>query len=307
MRLAALSVDLDEVHHYARIHGLDAELPSPHLVYEKAVSRAAAFARACQIPLTFFAVGQDLWRARNADTLRGVANDACVVENHSLSHRYDLVRSTRAEQRVEIEGGAASIFRAIGQRPQGFRAPGYLISDQLVDVMEEVGVRFDSSVLRSPPYYIAKAVVLGALEMTGRPSASICDSPQVLRAPRRPYRPGRPYTRHGSGRLVELPISVTPAIGIPLTGTSLLRLGPRFARTLLWRNHRDPLMNIELHGLDFLDVSDGLSWLRGRQPELSVPLSTRMATLRGLVEELRHRGRRFVTLAHAAERCAHEL
>ena len=152
-RVAAVSVDLDEVTEYTRIHDLPAfgeGDPGRHAVYEQAVARIEAWARALSIPITFFAVGRDLARPENAAGMRRTVGLGHAVESHSLSHRYDLSRLSREEIRREVSEGLSAVERATGVRPAGFRAPGYTVSDALFDALDEAGVRFDSSVFPSP-------------------------------------------------------------------------------------------------------------------------------------------------------------
>lgn len=320
-RLAAVSVDLDEIPNYFAIHGLAvpersgaAGAPSSvdtstdtsvdnsidTTVYDKALPRIAAFAASFVIPVTLFAIGRDLERPESAAALRALSDAGHAVENHSHGHRYDLSRLGRAEVMAEIAGGAEAIAQAVGRRPTGFRAPGYTVSDVMFDVLEELGVAFDSSVFPCPAYYAAKALVLGAQRLRGKRSASILDTPRVLGAPRRPYRPGRPWFQRGGRRFVELPIQVTPWLGLPVIGTSVALAGSTGARWLAQACAGEPLVSLELHGLDFLGREDGLEALAAHQPELRVGLEQRLAALGAFVEEIARRGGRFVRLDEAA-------
>jgi peptidoglycan-N-acetylglucosamine deacetylase len=305
--LCAVSVDLDEIHHYHDIHGL--ERPGPggpgaHAVYDVGHARMDAFARGHDLPLTLFAIGEDLSRQESAASLRRLAAGGHTVENHSLSHRYDLTRAGVEVIRAEIEGGGRAIAEVTGRQPVGFRAPGYTITDEVFDVLEALEVRFDSSVFPCPAYWTAKAVVMASMRVRGRRSRSVLDTPGVLAAPARPYRPGTPYTRRGSRRLIELPIQVTPVLRLPVIGTSIALAGPTGARFLAQRCVGLPLVNLELHGIDFLAVEDGLEALRSRQPELGIPLERRLAALTAFVEALRDAGYSFVGLDEAAAHSA---
>ncbi len=62
-----------------------------------------------------------------------------------------------------------------------------------------------------------------------------------------------------------------------------------------------PLVNLELHGIDVLDAHDGLADLAPTQRDLAVPVATKRAVLRAIVEDLRAAGYTFVTLDAAAE------
>ncbi len=316
-RLCAVSIDLDEVHHYFSIHGLDdggsarrsAELcpqtpaasgTARHAGYDVALPRLADFAAARGLPLTLFAVGEDLERPANAAALAALAARGHLVENHSQHHRYDLTRLSPAEIAREVDDGAAAIARVTGRRPEGFRAPGYTVTDGLFDALEAAGVAFDSSVFPCPPYYLAKAAAMAGMRLRGRTSRSILDTPRVLAAPRRPYRPGRRWYRRGERPFVELPVQVTPWLGLPFFGTSIGLGGAAVARFLARSCAGEPLVNIELHPMDFLDASDGLAGLVGHQPELRVPVARRIEALGAALDVLQRAGHAFVLLAEAA-------
>jgi peptidoglycan-N-acetylglucosamine deacetylase len=305
-RVAALSVDLDEVPNYFAIHGLGpldstSGGPRAHLGYDVALLRLASFADAHAIPLTLFAIGQDLARADNTLALRALARRGHAVENHSLSHRYDFARASKREILEEIDAGARAIFAATGERPRGFRAPGYTVNDRVFDALEELGVAWDSSVFPCPAYYGLKALALGWIRLRGRRSRSVLDTPWVIAAPTRPYRPGKPWHRRGARALVELPIQVTPKLRVPFIGTTIGLSGAR-AGELASRCLGEPVINIELHLMDFLDRADGLDDLAEHQPELRVPLADRLRALEAVVEILKKAGYAFVRVDEAARR-----
>ncbi len=298
MRLAAVSVDLDEIPNYFAIWGLD-PAGSEHTVYDRALSRMLDWARHLSIPLTLFAVGSDLGRSANAGTLRGAHSAGHEIANHSYSHKYDLVRREFPEIVDEIERGARAIKDAVGEAPVGFRAPGYTVSDPLFLALRELGVEYDSSVFPCPAYYATKAAAISTMTLRGRASHSILDTPNMLRAPTRPYRIGAPYWLKGDG-LVELPIQVTRYARLPYIGTSLTLAGQRGARWLTRMCVGEPLVNLELHGIDWLDTADGLDALAPYQPDVRVSLGNKFEALTAAVEELKKAGYAFVTLRETA-------
>lgn len=298
MKLASVSVDLDEVHHYFALHGLDAGENS-RLVYERAVLRSLDWARSLDLPLTYFAVGRDLERHESAAVLRDAAGRGHEIGNHTFSHLYDLTRRVRSEIEREVTAGADAVERAVGERPAGFRAPGYTMSDELFDVLAGAGVRYDSSVFPCPPYYAAKGVAMLASRLGGRKSSAIVAAPHVLCAPRRPYRVGRPFSRVGSG-LPELPIQVTPKVRLPYIGTSLVLAGPDGARLLTRTLLPETFVNLELHGIDFLGADDGLGLLARHQPDAKLSLHRKLASLTAAIELLKRHDFAFVRLDTAA-------
>jgi peptidoglycan-N-acetylglucosamine deacetylase len=298
VQLCAVSVDLDEVHHYRALHGLAAS-GAEHAVYDVALGRMREFAAQLGIPLTLFAVASDLGRAENAQRLRAMLADGHELGNHSLDHLYDLTLRDAAEQRKQVEGANARFSEVLGVRPLGFRAPGYTVSDELLATVRDCGMAYDSSVFPCPPYYAAKATALLAMKVRGKRSRSVLDSPKVLRAPRSPYRIGQPYWTPGAG-LLELPIQVAGPLRLPFIGTLLTLLGARAARLVTRTVLGQPLVNLELHGIDFLDAKDVPGELGRVQPDLKVAWARKREALSAVLELLRASGYAFVRLDEAA-------
>lgn len=298
--LAAISVDLDEIPNYYAIHGRVAPTESAAKVYDVAVPRLRELAAELGVPLTLFAVGEDLARPSSASALRAAVAEGHSIGNHTQSHLYDLTRRDRQTIAREIDEGTVSIERATGQRPRGFRAPGYTITDELFSLLPLLGYRWDSSVFPCPMYMAVKDAAIASYRVRGRPSRSVVDTPWVLTAPTRPYHVGTPYHRRGDG-LLELPIQVTRGLRLPYIGTSLMLAGVAGARVLTRMVRGEPLVNLELHGIDVLDAHDGLADLAPTQRDLAVPVATKRAVLRAIVEDLRAAGYSFVTLDAAAE------
>jgi peptidoglycan-N-acetylglucosamine deacetylase len=300
VRLASVSVDLDEIEHYYAIHGLPAGEGSG-LVYDVAMARLGALAADGRFPLTLFAIGADLARPVAAKALAAASDSGHEIANHSLDHRYDLVSLGRTEIRRQIEGGIDAIERACGVRPVGFRAPGYTVTDEVIAVLDELGVAYDASVFPCPSYWSAKAAALAWIRVRGRQSRSIRDTPRVLTAPTQPYRPGLPYFRRGEQReLLEIPVQVTRGLRLPFIGTTLALAGPTGARFLARMCVGEPLVNLELHGIDVLDARDGLGALRPHQPDVRVPAPRKVDAILAAVGVLRDAGYQFVTMRDAA-------
>ncbi|TMQ08470.1 MAG: polysaccharide deacetylase [Deltaproteobacteria bacterium] len=309
----AISIDLDGIACYYRIHGLgEPPVELEHVILERALPRAARLFAARRVPVTWFVVGRDAdaalavpdraARAASAERLRALAERGDELGNHSYSHPYELARLSPAEVAGELDG-CDRVLRAITGRPaRGFRAPGYDLSPAMLDHLARLGYRYDSSLFPAPGYYAAKAAVMAALAAVGRPSGAVMTNPRALGAPADPYRPAMtaPW-RRGQAPLVELPIAVTPWLRLPAIGTSLIiapaALRPRLIRAMARRR----LFNFELHGIDFADAEqDGIPGeLVARQPDLRIPIAEKLARLEQLLDQLAA-GWRFATLADAA-------
>jgi hypothetical protein len=297
VRLCSVSIDLDEIACYGQIHGLEAE--ASHAVYDLALSRIRAFAADLGVSVTLFVIGRDLDRAANVAALQTLVADGHEIGNHSLDHWYDLTRRGPAEQEQQIEGANQRLKRALGVTPSGFRAPGYTVTDELLTVVAGCGFSYDSSVFPCPPYYAAKAARLLRMKLAGRSSRALLDTPSVLRAPAVPYRVGRPYWLPGSG-LLELPIQVAGPLRAPFIGTALSLLGPSAARLLTRSLIGTRLVNLELHGIDFLDARDVPAALTAVQPDVRIPLARKLETFSAVLTLLRKHGYAVLRLDEAA-------
>jgi peptidoglycan/xylan/chitin deacetylase (PgdA/CDA1 family) len=308
MSIACVNVDLDSIAHYLRIHGLKEDgLPpeAARAVLRRACGRFCELFADAGIPATFFAVGKDLVDPPSAEALRAAFEAGHEIGNHSFSHDYDLVRRPADAIVREVTEAERAIVRAVGSPPKGFRAPGYAISAELLQALWVRNYHYDSSVFPAAPYYAAKAAVMGALALAGRPSRAMLDRPRVLLAPLLPYRPDprEPY-RAGHGARLELPITVEPLTRMPFIGTTAVML-PWPAVLALYRRVRGrPFLNFELHGIDLLDERDlQLPQLARVQRDLRIGRGRKRERL---LELLRRIADDFevLTLARAAERLA---
>lgn len=305
-KLAAVSIDLDDVPRYTAIHGLrEPSADAVHAVYDRCVRRLTAWLDDESIRATFFVIGEDLERDENRRVVASLHAAGHEIGNHSHRHQYDLTHRDQSEIALDVERASAAIEEACGTRPAGFRAPGYTVNDALLDALDASDISYDSSVFPCPSYYAVKAVALAGIRLRRRRSTSRLDTPAVLRAPREPYRVGRPYWTRGNG-IVELPIGVT-RFQLPYIGTSLILGGTRLAEGLTKQMLGRPLINLELHGFDVADaVQDGLGTLVPHRLDLRRTAFEKLSALRAAIGVIRTAGYELVTLNEAAERFGRE-
>ncbi|CAN5463145.1 hypothetical protein BH11MYX1_BH11MYX1_35590 [soil metagenome] len=294
----AVSIDLDGIGCYYRIHGLGkppAELE--HSILERALPRAAALFARHDMHVTWFVVGRDIDQDVGGDGAQRTANGARLgalaaagdeLGNHSYSHPYELARLTPAEIEREI-AACDRVLRRHVPAVRGFRAPGYDVSPVMLEVLARLGYRYDSSVFPSPGYYAAKAAVMAMLAVLRKPSGAVMTNPRLLAAPAEPYRPAMsaPW-RRGQAPLVELPIATTPWLRVHAIGTSLL-IAPTWLRDrLVDAMAKREFWNLELHGIDFADAEqDGIPGeLVDRQPDLRIPVEAKLDRMDQLLRQI---------------------
>ena len=126
----AISIDLDALPCYYRIHALGAAPDGlRHVILQRALPRAAAWFAARGVHVTWFCVGADLdaaaatdaadraLRQRNRELLAERAAAGDELGNHSYAHHFDLARRDTAEVAADIER-ADTILRSVGARPR---------------------------------------------------------------------------------------------------------------------------------------------------------------------------------------------
>ncbi len=284
MKRACVSVDLDGLHHYARIHGLgegvlDARARALHLTL--ALPRLLALFQTVGLRATLFVVGEDV-QGEGAEVLQRAVQAGHELASHSHTHPYALARAGAAQLDEELGQAEEALRRVSGVRPEGFRAPGYTLSAPLLQALVRRGYRYDASVFPAVPYYVAKALVLLGMRLLGRASASALDSPAVLWAPRQPYTPSaeRPY-RRGDARLLELPMAVTPVFRVPFFGTLVTSFPAWAVRATYQAVAREEFLSFELHAVDALDEADAIPRaLVQAQRDVRVPRARKEARLR---------------------------
>jgi len=311
---ASVSVDLDPVECYFRIHALpDAPPAAPErfAILRRCLPRFRDLFARHGVKATFFVVGRDLEEdGEGRALLAALARDGHELASHTHTHPYDLVRLGPAAIAAEIDRAHEAIAACAGAAPVGFRAPGYEVSGAVIDALCARGYRYDSSAFPSVPYYTAKAAIMGAMRVLGRRSGSYLGSPGVMAAPLGPYRPaaGAPY-RAGAMPIVELPMAVTPFLRLPVIGTSLITAPEWLRARLVAAALRRPFFNLELHGIDLADAaSDGIPGaLVARQPDLRRALDGKLAALDATLRQAADAGARFRRLADVASDAAARL
>jgi peptidoglycan/xylan/chitin deacetylase (PgdA/CDA1 family) len=309
-KVAAVSVDLDAIECYFRIYALPGPPPAEarFAVLRRCLPRFVELFDRHGVRATFFVVGRDLEQDPEGQRLLGqLAAAGHELANHSYAHPYDLTRLPPTRIAEEIDRSHGAIAMCAGAPPVGFRAPGYETSATVIDMLVDRGYSYDSSTFPSIPYYLAKVAVMAGIRLAGRRSGSILGRPAVLRAPRRPYRPsGTDAYRRGQSPLVELPMTVTPFLRLPVYGSALVTAPPWLRRRLVASALREPLFNLELHGIDLCDaeVDDIPPALIARQLDLQRSLPDKWEALDKTLRQVREAGAIFRTLREVARSVA---
>src|SRR5690606_4494764 len=113
-----------------------------------------------------FIVGRDAELAPDRDVLRSVVEAGHQVGNHSYEHEPWLHRYTREAVATEIARAEDAIAGCTGERPGGFRGPGFSWSADVLDVLAERGYRYDASTLPTYVGPLARAYYFRSTSLT---------------------------------------------------------------------------------------------------------------------------------------------
>ncbi|HKI01537.1 MAG TPA: polysaccharide deacetylase family protein [Thermoanaerobaculia bacterium] len=267
---ASLSLDLDNLWSYLKIHG-DPGWESFPSYLDVVVPRVLAFLAQRGLRITFFVVGQDAARQENGQALAALAAAGHEIGNHSFRHESWLHLYSEAELEEELARAEEAIEQATGRRPAGFRGPGFSLSAATLAVLARRGYRYDASTLPTFLGPLARAYYFrtaGLTEEQRRQRSALFGKLGEGFRPIRPYR-----WRVGEGGLVEIPVTTMPLFRTPIHLSYVLYLdllSPALGRLyfdLALRLCR--LMGVQpsilLHPLDFLggDDTDALSFFPG--------------------------------------------
>jgi peptidoglycan/xylan/chitin deacetylase (PgdA/CDA1 family) len=298
-RIACVNVDVDGLHLYHRIHGLQENNSlTKKSVYETGVLRFLDLFDSHGLKATFFLVAEDLHNQTNRDIACEIVARGHEVASHSYSHPYDLIRKTEQEMELELSQ-AESILQEVrgGSSVKGFRAPGYNTSPALLSLLAKRGYLYDSSFFPSPPYYLAKAAYLSMYRLLRKSSHSVLGSPRVLFAKRLPH---LLHPNEAETPLVELPVTVLPGTRFPFIGTSLISGGMGGWKCMRPFLRGVPFVNLEFHAIDMTDHDiDEIDDILLKQPDQRVPLDAKTLVFNTVLEHLAH-GWKNLTLEEAA-------
>jgi hypothetical protein len=292
MRLGAVTMDLDGLPEYHRIHGLPP--PDGDVILSRALPRFLNLCATLRIKATLFAIGRTLEDPAVARMLAAAHGDGHEVASHSFGHDYRMSQFTRAGMRADLMEAREAITRVTGEPPVGFRAPGYNTNAELMTAVAETGHTYDSSVFPSLPYFAARAGAILTYAAQGSRSQSLLGDWRQFAGPRKPYRPDatvvfKPVKPGARGLpLWQYPMAVATPVGLPMIGTFVPLYPAALRKALGFLSTRmGGTFNLELHAIDFSDPSDGFHpLLKEAQPGLTQPLQERTAALTDLMRAM---------------------
>jgi peptidoglycan-N-acetylglucosamine deacetylase len=302
--IASLSLDLDNKWSYMKTHG-DSGWEAYPSYLEVLIPRILTFFKAHNLTITFFIVGQDAALKKNHDLLKAIADAGHEVGNHSYHHEPWMHLYSPEQVEVEIARAEDEIENATGQRPVGFRAPGYSLSRTALSVLARKGYLYDASTFPSLLAPLARSYYFTTAKFNAEQRHERAMLGGTLRDALRPIKPYR--WQMETATVIEIPVTTMPLIRTPIHVSYLFGL-VCFSRDFAYHYFNMALKlcsltgtapSLLLHPTDFLgcdDVSElffipGMSLPSGEKLEFVSHILRRLSDQFTVLKLQQHAGR----------------
>lgn len=226
---ASLSIDLDNEWAYLKSRGDQRWRTYPSYL-TLVVPRILALLRKRDVTITFFVVGKDAEYTGNHEALASISAAGHEIGNHSLQHDLGMHRYTEEQFRSELIEAEQRLLEVTGQRPRGFRGPGFSYSDVTLRVLAQHGYLYHASTLPSFLGPIARTYHIWKSRLSHEERSQLR---QLFGGWSEGLRPLKPYRWSlGHGSLIEIPVTTFPVIRFPIHLTYVMYLAglsPRLA------------------------------------------------------------------------------
>jgi len=246
MKLAGtISVDVDTLHSIFKGRNLALGQEYDWSEFEEGLVNICKLFDEFDIRSTLFCTGYDFTITKNQKIIKDVYLRGHEIANHGMNHVQGLRFLSRKEKENEIVEFEQICQEIIGERPVGFRAPGWNIDEQVLELLIERGYKYDSSIF--PTYLMPVMKIMHYFKM------ATCS---YMFCPVRPYKTQSISFWPGSGGIWEFPITVAGYLRFPFFATVLFKLGFDSFKKFYYKikDNKNPVQFM-LHLFDFVDFS----------------------------------------------------
>ncbi len=222
---AAIHLDLDGAAHIYRVHGWTYEAANDPL-FETGLRHALEFFDRAQVRATLFVIAEDLDSPHKRELIKEAVSRGHEIASHSYTHR-KLTTLDRGEKQREIFASRERLEKELGVEVHGFRAPGFHIDREALELIDAAGYAYDSSAFPN----LAFARRLGVAKISAAPHCPLADH-----------------------AIVELPLPLYAPLPFPFHPCYSMVLGTWYFRTgLRWFRRTGAPLVLLFHVADLTD------------------------------------------------------
>ena len=220
--LAAISLDLDNQWSYMKIHG-DEGWDKYLSYFDIFIPHILDLLDELELKITFFIVGKDTESEENRKYLRMITQRGHEVGNHSYNHESWLQSYSYEEIEKEIKTAEETIEQTTGQKPRGFRGPGFSWSIDLLKVLESRGYLYDASTL---PTWLGPLARMYYFSKSGLSKDERKARKELFGKLNDGFRKLKPYyfDLGSERRIIEIPVTTMPIFKLPFHLSYLIYL-----------------------------------------------------------------------------------
>ncbi len=232
---------------------LSPERKEPDPVFTRGMRRFVDLFAEYNVPATFFVCGRDCQAQKHANLIREAFLNDHEIASHSQNHTIGFHQQGREAIIKELEKSAEAIKQTCGKTPIGFRMPGFGISEELAACLIENDFQYDSSLLSSSInpiiHLVSRLIGASGNKKTAREYTLYKNNPE-------PYR--MHTSRNATPRyLIELPVSVTPRLRLPIHASIAMAAGWRYTKSGIKRLLKNRQVIVYLfHAVDLVGASE---------------------------------------------------
>jgi len=242
-----IHVDVDNIWVYENAHGIKTPFKKQD-IYTKALPVFLDILKKTNSKATFMIIGVDLEMKVCLDFCKKAIELGHEIGNHSWSHSDNFGQLSYKEKKREIQKTHELLTQVCKQKPIGFRGPGYHIDADTTKILQELGYKYDSSVLPG----ISQTLMKFYIQIKNKRGME-----KIFKKGKDLMRRHRPYLLAESrfaGKLWELPISVLPILTIPIHSTFVYFFGPVYKKiTMMYLHSKKGYLLYLFHAIDFLE------------------------------------------------------
>lgn len=296
--IASISMDLDNQWAYLRAAGRQGWAESP-CYFGTVIPRIVDLLNELELPLTVFLVGRDLDADASVAAIQRFSDlkdhEFC---NHSYNHEPWLHTLSRGEIEHEIDRTSTLIEQRFGQRPLGFRGPGFSCPELVLSILAERKFLYDASLFPTSMAPLARAYYMLKTGLRGEDrqrASKLYGGWSAMRQPNRPFLRQVDEAPATDQRLWEIPVTVMPLARTPihfsyltyLASFSTLAAKTYFRTSLRMCQLTGTAPSLLLHPPDFMGREDDTEM--GFFPAMQMPVDRKLAIVRWALKQFRNR------------------
>jgi peptidoglycan/xylan/chitin deacetylase (PgdA/CDA1 family) len=224
-------------------------------VYEEGLPCFLDLFKRRNIRASFFVIGRDVQVASKGARIIETIQHGHEIGNHSNNHTLGLTKLSSEEIREDIKEAQDTIIDLMESSgidnehyPVGFRSPGYDTDHRVLQILSELGFKYDTSLFPTYWGFIMRWLdiyISGRLPGKKRQYGSIGDG----------FKPVTPHPVKGLSSLYEIPVSVSVMMRLPFHfGITVSRGYDYFRRSVEgYKKRQIPLLYL-FHGIDLVET-----------------------------------------------------